>query len=99
MCAGLAAERVDERLVGHATDEGVDDVSISDVGELIVLLREMLDVLLEGLVSPLPTVVKVPRVVGLRVCTLEVADEDRTKIAQAADAARLELLEPSLGQT
>ena len=30
--------------------------------------------------------------------TLEVADEDRTEIAPAADAARLELLKPSSGR-
>ena len=57
---GLATERVDERLAGHAVDEGVDDVGVSDVGELIALLGETLDVLLEGLIGPLPTVLDVP---------------------------------------
>jgi hypothetical protein len=42
----------------------------------------MLDVLLEGLVRPLPIVAKVPRVLRLSVCTLEVADEDQMEIAQ-----------------
>ena len=42
---GLMAERVDERLVGHATNEGIDDIGVSVVGELITLLGEMLDVL------------------------------------------------------
>jgi hypothetical protein len=37
------AKCVDERLIGHATDEGIDDVDIGDVGELVVLLGEMLD--------------------------------------------------------
>jgi hypothetical protein len=54
------AERVDERLVGHVTNEGIDDVSINDVGEFIVLLEEMLDVLLKGLIGPLPVVAEVP---------------------------------------
>ena len=49
----LKAEHVDKRLAGHAADEGVDHVSVSDVGELIALLGEALDVLPEGLVSPL----------------------------------------------
>ena len=57
---GLVAEHVDERFTVHATDEGIDDVSVSDVGELIVLLGETLDVLLEGLISPLPIVAEVP---------------------------------------
>ena len=37
------AKHVDERLIGHATDEGIDDVGIGDVGELIALLGEALD--------------------------------------------------------
>jgi hypothetical protein len=90
---------MDERLIGHATDEGVDDISIDDVGGLIALLGEMLDVLLEGLVRPLPIVAKVPRVLRLSVCTLEVADEDQMEIAPTADATRHELHEPSSGLT
>jgi hypothetical protein len=43
---GLVAERVDKRLAGHATVEGIDDVSVGDVGELVMLLGETLDVLL-----------------------------------------------------
>ena len=57
---GLMAERMDEGLTGHAIDEGIDDIGVGDVGELIVLLGEALDVLLEGLVGPLPIVVEVP---------------------------------------
>ena len=54
------AERVDERLARRATDEGVDHVGVGDVAELIVLLGEALDVLSEGLISPLPIVEEVP---------------------------------------
>ena len=57
---GLTVERVDEGLAGHATDEGVDDIGVGDVGELVVLLEEMLDVLPEGLIRPLPIVVDIP---------------------------------------
>ena len=92
------AKHMDERLVGHATDQYIDDVSVGDVGELIALLEETLDVLPEGLVGPLPAVTEVPQVPGASVHTLEVADEDRTEITPAADAARLELLEPSSGR-
>jgi hypothetical protein len=60
-CAlGLMAERMDERLTGHAADEGIDHVGVDDVGELIVLLGEALNVLLEGLLRPLPTAMEVP---------------------------------------
>jgi hypothetical protein len=51
---------VDEGLVGCATDEGIDHVSIGDVGELVALLGEALDVLSKGLVGPLLVVAKVP---------------------------------------
>ena len=54
------AERVDKSLAGCAVDEGVDHVGVGDVGELIALLREVLDVLPKGLIGPLPTVVEVP---------------------------------------
>ena len=47
------AEHVDERLVGHAANEGVDHVGVGDVWELIALLGEALNVLSEGLVGPL----------------------------------------------
>jgi hypothetical protein len=56
---------VDERLVGHVADEGVDHVGVGDVWELIALLREALNVLLEGLIGPLLAVTEilgVPRV-------------------------------------
>ena len=57
---GLLTECVDEHLTGCAADEGVDHVGVGDVGELIVLLRDTLDVLLEGLIGPLPIVIEVP---------------------------------------
>jgi hypothetical protein len=47
---------MDERLTSHAAGEGVDHVGVSDVGELIALLGEALDVLPEGLASPLPAI-------------------------------------------
>ena len=49
---------MDECLKGRAT--GIDHVGVGDVGELIALLGEVLDVLLEGLISPLLAVVEIP---------------------------------------
>ena len=92
------AERVDKNLVGHAIDKGIDHISIHDVGELIVLLGEALDVLLKGLVGPLPIGVEVPCVLGLCVHTLEVSDEDGAEVSLAANAVRMELLKPSPGR-
>jgi hypothetical protein len=67
---------VDKHLSGCAVDEGVDDIGVDDVRELVALLGETLDVLLEGLVGPLHVVVEVPRVLRPSVRTLKVADED-----------------------
>jgi DNA mismatch repair protein MutH len=53
-------ERVDERLVGHAIDEGVDDIGVGDVEELTALLGKTLDILPKGLIGPLPTVAEIP---------------------------------------
>jgi hypothetical protein len=54
------AKCMDEHLIGCAIDEGVDHIGIDDVGKLIVLLGEALDVLLEGLIGPLLAVAEVP---------------------------------------
>jgi hypothetical protein len=88
---------VDELLTGHATDEGVDHVGVGDVWELISLLGEELNVLPEGLIGPLLVVAEILGVPRVGVGTLEGADEDCTEIAPVADAARLELFEPSSG--
>jgi hypothetical protein len=57
---GLVTERKDECLTSRATDEGIDHVGVGDVGELIALLGETLDVHSKGLIGTLPTVAEVP---------------------------------------
>ena len=52
-------DHMDERLAGHATDEGIDHVGIDDVRELIALLGEALNVLPEGLIGPLLAVAEI----------------------------------------
>jgi len=47
---GLAFERVDEHLASSAAGEGVDDIGVLDIGMLIFLLGEVLNVLSEGLI-------------------------------------------------
>jgi hypothetical protein len=94
---GLAVKHVDKSLAGHAIDEGVDDIGIGDVGKLIALLGEALNVLPEGLVSPLPIIVEIPGVPWVGVGALKLVDEDRAEIAPTMDATRLELLKPSFG--
>ena len=79
------AEHVDEHLAGCATDEGIDHFGIDDVGELVALLGEALDVVPEGLVGPLPTVAEVPRVFETGVRALEVPSKGCcwARVAQA----------------
>ena len=40
---------MDKRLIGGAIGKGIDDVGVSDVGQLIALLGEALDLLSESL--------------------------------------------------
>jgi hypothetical protein len=47
---------VDKCLTSHAIGEGIDHVGIDDIGELIALLGEVLNVLLKGLVSLMPAI-------------------------------------------
>jgi hypothetical protein len=89
---------VDEGLTSRAADEGIDDIGIGDVGKLIELLGEVLNVLPEGLIGPLPVVAEILGVPWVGVGALEVANEDRMEITPIADAARLELLDPSSGR-
>ena len=83
---------------GRAPHRSAVGEGVSDVGELVVLLGETLDVLPQGLVGPLPVVLEVPSVPRLSVRTLEVVDEGGAEIALAADAARLKLLELGFGR-
>jgi hypothetical protein len=61
-------------------------------GSSLCFFGESLNVLLKGLIGPLPVVAEIPGVLWAGVGTLEVANEDRMEIALAADVARLELL-------
>ncbi|XP_066350383.1 uncharacterized protein [Miscanthus floridulus] len=85
---------MDEHLTSGAACEGIDDVRIRDIGEFIVLLREALDVLAEGLARPLPSIMQIPRVTRSNVGTLEVTNEGQGEVGSAPDATRVELLEP-----
>jgi hypothetical protein len=76
------SEREDVCLTSRAAGEGIDDIGVTDIEELVLLLGEVLDVLAEGLIGPLPAIVLVPRVTGPSVCTLKVLDECRAEIPQ-----------------
>jgi hypothetical protein len=62
--------------VGSPRQERADDIDISDIGQLIALFGEMSDVVMEGLVWLLPTVLEVPGVPRTCVGALKVLHED-----------------------
>ena len=72
----LVAKLVDQGLVGGPRQEGSDDVGVGNVGQLVALPREVLDVLVESFSRLLSVVFEVPRVFRVRVGTLKVAHED-----------------------
>jgi hypothetical protein len=47
---------MDKRLTSHAIGEGIDHFGVDDIGELIALLGEVLNVLPKGLVGLMPTI-------------------------------------------
>lgn len=55
---------MDKHLTCGAIGEGDDDIGVSDVGRLIALSTEALDVLPKSLAHLLPTIVQIPRVFG-----------------------------------
>jgi hypothetical protein len=67
---------VNQGLVGSPEQEHIDDVGISDVGQLIALVGETLDVVMEGLVQFVPIVLEVLGVPRTRVGALKVLHKD-----------------------
>lgn len=51
---GRAPERMDKRISSGVAGKRIDDVRVHDVGKLVMLLGEALDVLVEGLARLLP---------------------------------------------
>jgi hypothetical protein len=72
----LSPQLVNQGLVGSPGQEHADDVGINDVGQLIALLGETANVVTQGLIWLLSTVLEVPRVPRARVGALKVPHED-----------------------
>ena len=62
----------DQIATGGASEECTDDVGVGDIGELDALLGKSVDVLPQILVLLLSTALKVPRILGVHVCVLEI---------------------------
>jgi hypothetical protein len=67
---------VDQGLTGTPRQKGPDHVSVGNVGQLIALLGEAMDVLVESFVWLLPIIIKVPEVPQAHVGALEVNHKD-----------------------
>jgi len=63
-------------LAGDASDEGLDDVRVCDVGELGALFGESPDEILERFIRLLPVAPEVRGILRAHVCALEVLDKD-----------------------
>ena len=66
-------------------EERTDDVGVDDARQRVALLGEAPDVVTQGLAGLLLAVLEVPRVAGVHVRALEVADEDLTEVCPAVD--------------
>jgi hypothetical protein len=83
---------VNQGLIGSPRQERTDDVSISDIGQLIALFGETSNVVMEGLVWLLPIVLEVPGVPRVRVGALKVPHKDLLQVRPILDGVGQEVL-------
>ena len=67
---------MNQQLIGGPEQEGSYNVSIDDIGQLVVLPGEAPDVLTKSFPRLLSTVFEIPQVPRMLVCALEVSLED-----------------------
>jgi hypothetical protein len=68
---GLATQLADQIVVGGTSEECSNDVGNGDVGELGVLLGELVNVFTQALILLLSTTLVIPRIPRTHVCALE----------------------------
>jgi hypothetical protein len=79
---------------GGAGEERVDDIRISDVGQLGALLRESSDVVPKRLSRTLVAASEIPGVSRAHVRALEIADEGLDQVVPVGDLPRRQVLQP-----
>ena len=67
---------MNQGLVDGPREESSYDVGVDDVGQLVALPGEALDVPMKSFPGPLSAIFEIPWVPGTRVCALEVSHED-----------------------
>ena len=72
----LMSQLVNQGLIGDPRQESSNDVSVGDIGQLVVLPGEALDVPMKGFRRLLSVVFEISSVPRMRVHALEVPHED-----------------------
>jgi hypothetical protein len=73
---GLPSQLMHRGFVGGSLGEGVDNVGVREVGQLVALSRKVSDIVPRCLVRLLPTIVRVPWVSRAYVRALEISKKN-----------------------
>ena len=85
---------MDQGLTGCPREECADDVHVDDIRKGVALLREPVDIILQGLVGLLLVALEVLGIPRMDICPLEISDEGPLEIRPVADTVRWEEFEP-----
>ena len=90
----LMSQLMNQRLTGGPRQESSYNVSVSDVRQLVALLREALDVPMEGFSGLLLIVFEIPGVPRMLVHALEVPHEDPFQVRPTLDSIGQKVFQP-----
>lgn len=90
----LASQLVDQGLAGGPGQEGSNDVGVGDIGQLIALPGETLDVQAESLSRLLPAVLEIPGIPRACISALEVPHEDLLQVRPVLNPVGQEVFQP-----
>jgi hypothetical protein len=79
----------------RAGPERQNDVGIIDLGELMALLGETLNVIPQGFTLLLPATLQIPGVTRAHLCALKVAAEDLLEILPIIDRVSGQVIKPN----
>jgi hypothetical protein len=92
------AELMNQGSTVRARPERQDDVSVTDLGELMTFLGETPDVIPQGFTLLLLAILQVPRVARPYVCALKVASDYLLEILPVVDRVSGQVIEPGPGR-
>jgi hypothetical protein len=94
----ITTELMHQGFVVCARPECRDDIGVADLGELMALLGETLDVILQGFTLLLPATLHNLGVARPYVCALKGAGEDLLEIHPGIDRISRQLIQPGPGR-